>query len=260
MLFHPAPGCGRVKITRHNHGHVACHIVGLVVIPENLIRGSHDDLFCADGQVIGQSGAGGCLAEHGNAGAVAGGVAGIELALHNASLVVNGAVLQGGAIGKIAHDGEGKIHRFLIQIRQVQHVDRVQQACVGVCIAAKPQPHLLHGGNELTAFETAGAIEYQMFQQVGNSFFVLLFIQRTHVHEQADTGAPLGLCRGADDVAHAVGQFSFYQLRVFLQLCKSYAFCCYRSGSCRLLGAEQGNTQTEQYNREKGMVFHIKML
>ena len=235
--------------------------MGAVVVAEHLVGGAHDDFLGADGQVICQLHAGAAVAQHGDAGAVAGGIAGIELAAHDAALVVDGVIGEGGTVCKVAQHGEGEIHGVVLQVGQVEHVDGVQQAGVGVHIAAEAEATLLHGGDELVALVVAGAVEYQVLQQVGDAFFMLLLIQRAHIHIQADAGAALGLCRGADDVLEAIGQLATRNLRVLSQLSELGGGGL---GVGRLGGGflciQGRNAERQRHNGEYVAVFHALLM
>ena len=89
-----------------------------------------------------------------------------------------------------------------------------------------------------------------MFEEVGNPLLMLLLIQRAYVHVQAHAGPALGLCSGADDVLHAVGQLPLHNLRVNLQLC--LGFCSLLQHFClrRFLGTQHGAAHGKSHERE----------
>ena len=99
-----------------------------------------------------------------------------------------------------------------------------------------------------------------MLKKVGNALFVLLFIQRTHVHMQPHAGASLRLRRGADDVFHTIGQFALYNLWVNLQLCR--VFVCLLLHFCLgcFLGAQYGAAHGQSHEWKQITVFHIKKM
>ena len=223
VLANPTLCCSRVEITRYDYSHALRDIVLPVILAERFVGGVANDVFLADGHELCHACAFGHLTNHAEHGAVAFRIAALELADDDAALVVNGLVLQRGSVCKISHDGEGKIHRLILQVGQIEHVNRALQGGVGVGIAAKAEPQLLHGGDELAALEVAAAVEDHVLQEVGDTTGFRLLIQRTCCNIQAHTGATRWLFGGAYDVAEAVLQLAANQLRV---LNKLQFICC----------------------------------
>ena len=165
--------------------------------------------------------------------------------------MVNRLVLQRGAVRKVAQDGEGEVEGGLVELGQVELVDRAQQAGVGVGIAAEAQPQPLHGGDELAALEVAAAVKDHVLEEVRDALVALVLVERARVDKEPQAAAPGGFGGVADDVAQPVGQAPAEQLGILSERRLGLSL---RGGGGRGILRRQRRQQTEQQEQGKGGV------
>ena len=85
-------------------------------------------------------------------------------------------------------------------------VDRLVEARVGVDVRAEVHARRLQEGNPLLLGEVLRAVEGHVLDEVRQAALVVVFEHRPGVDDEPELGAILGLLVDADVVAHAVGQ------------------------------------------------------
>ena len=106
----------------------------------------------------------------------------------------------------VFHDEQRPVDDAGIVGRNLQLVDRLIEARVGVDVRPEAHAHRLQEGDGLLLREVARAVEAHVLDEVGQPSLIVVLENRSRVDDQPELGAALRLLIPADVVAQAVGQ------------------------------------------------------
>ena len=168
----------RLEVADGDDRHQVGPVPVVVEAPQGLVGRVLEDLAVADRQPLGVARAveedGELLVAHARLGAAAES----PLLDHDAALLVDLLVLEGDAVGPVLEDLEGRVDDLRVVGRDLEHVDRLVEARVGVDVRAEAHADALEVVDQLLLLEVLGAVEGHVLDEVGQPALVVV-LQRS---------------------------------------------------------------------------------
>ena len=190
-----------VEVAHGNHGHEIGPVPRLVVAPHGLRGRSAHDLHVADGLAVGVAG----IAEEHRQQLLADAARRVLIAqpplFHDhAALRIHLFGIDGRVRGPVFQHVKTGGQNLGIVGGHAQLVDRLVEGGVGVEIGTEADAQALQEIHQLLLGKAAGAVEEHVFQEVGETQLVGIFLERAGVDGQAQFGSVLRLGVAFDDV------------------------------------------------------------
>jgi hypothetical protein len=158
----------------------------------------------ADGQALGRQLA---LEQEGEAGLVdaqGGGVARALLRQDDPALAIDGGGVEQEFASQFAHQEQAGVDGLVVHLGEVELVNRLGEAGVGVGVGSESQAGALQHLDHLAFLHGLGAVEGHVLQEVGDAALGLGLAERAGVDAEADGGLALRRGVAGDGVFHAV--------------------------------------------------------
>ena len=110
------------------------------------------------------------------------------------------------AAGEIGQRREPAGHDVALVGRQVEHVDSLVEARVGVHVRAEPGAQPLEVADEVSGLEVGAAVERHVLDEVREPLLVVRFLERSRLHGQPQRHTFFRAPVAADEVLEAVRQ------------------------------------------------------
>jgi hypothetical protein len=147
----------------------------------------------ADGQALGRQLA---LEQEGEAGLVdaqGGGVARALLRQDDPALAIDGGGVEQEFASQFAHQEQAGVDGLVVHLGEVELVNRLGEAGVGVGVGSESQAGALQHLDHLAFLHGLGAVEGHVLQEVGDAALGLGLAERAGVDAEADGASPFGV-------------------------------------------------------------------
>ncbi len=197
---------GRIEVADDNHRHQVGAIPVGVELLQAIVGERANDLWLADRQTLGVA----RILEQDRQLRVedprVGAEAGAPLLEDDATLLVDLGRLERHGVRPVLEDQQGPIDDGGTVGRNLQLVDRLVEAGVGVDVGAEAHARRLQERDHVLLGKVTRAVEGHVLDEVRQPALVVVFEHRPGVDDEPELGTILRLLVDADVVAHAVGQ------------------------------------------------------